>query len=152
MNKKIVTVSQMSSIAMCGMCIIAAAKGRPISAREIAKIIACSEYHLIKVLQKLSQGGFIASTRGPNGGFALMKEAENISLLDIFSWMEEEDRVRPLPEKEEHLSQALCKVIYAEKCATLEKEFRAYLAAHHIGEFISMVEEETNAVFSGNKQ
>lgn len=151
MSKKIVSISQMSSIALCSMIIVAAARGRPVSAREIARIISCSEYHLIKVLQKLSQGGFIASARGPNGGFALVQEAESISLLDIFSWMEEEDRVRPLPEKEDSLSHELCQAIYAEKCAILEKEFRAYLAGHNIGEFVSMVKAETEAVFNSSK-
>lgn len=141
----------MSSIALCSMSIIAAAKGRPISAREIAKMISCSEYHLIKVLQKLSRGGFIASTRGPNGGFALMQEVESVSLLDIYSWMEEEDRQRTLPAKEEDLGQNLCNAIYAEKCAELEKDFRAYLANHHIGEYVHMVEAETEAVFRGGE-
>lgn len=151
MSRKIVSISQMSSIALASMSIVAAAKGRPISAREISKMISCSEYHLIKVLQKLSRGGFIASTRGPNGGFALMQEAESISLLDIYSWMEEEDRKRPEPEQEVDLGQKLSQAIYAEKCAEMEKEFRAYLAAHHIGEFVPMVEAETKAVFKVNE-
>jgi len=152
MSKKIVSITQMSSIALCSMIIIAATKGRPISAREISKMISCSEYHLIKVLQKLSRGGFIASTRGPNGGFALMQDAESINLLDIYSWMEEEDRQRLSPEKEEDLGQSLCNAIYAEKCSKLEKDFRTYLANHNIGEFVHMVEAETALLFCGGER
>jgi Rrf2 family protein len=129
------------------MSIITAANGRLISAREIARIISCSEYHLIKVLQKLAQGGFIASTRGPNGGFALMREAESISLLDIFCWMEDEVHARPHSQQEGNLNQELRRAIYADKCAVLEKDFRAYLAKHHIGEFAHMVKAATEDVF-----
>jgi Rrf2 family protein len=147
MGKKIIAISQMSSIALGSMCIVAAANGRPISAKEIAKMISCSEYHLIKVLQKLSRGGFIASTRGPNGGFALMQEAKNISLLDIYSWMEEEDRQNTLPPAKPDLGQLLGSALYQEKCLELEADFRTYLATHNIDEYLHLVEAETNAVF-----
>jgi Rrf2 family protein len=147
MSKRIVSMSQMSSLALCSMSIIAAAERRLISAREIANIISCSPYHLVKVLQKLAQGGFIASTRGPNGGFALMREAESISLLDIFSWMEDEHPMRPLPEQEDNWDNKLYRAIFADKCAVLEEELRAYLAGHNIGEFVYLVKAETEAVF-----
>ena len=144
MSRKIITISQMSSIALNSMCIIAAANGRPISAKEVAKIISCSEYHLIKVLQKLSRGGFIASTRGPNGGFALIQAAESISLLDIYCWMEE-DRQRIPPPAKPNAGQTLSSALYQDKCAELEADFREYLARHNISEYIHLIEAETDA-------
>lgn len=146
MNKKIVSISQMTSIALSSIVIIAAAQGRPISAKEISKMIHCSEYHLIKVLQKLSRGGYIASTRGPNGGFAISCQPETVTLLSIYSWMEEENRdIQPIVET--HTGTILSDQIYGEKCQELEEVFRQYLRDHTVDEFVPMIAKETAELF-----
>jgi Rrf2 family protein len=38
-----------------------------------------------KILKKLEKGGLVASFRGTNGGYALVKEPEHITLFDIFT-------------------------------------------------------------------
>jgi len=38
---------------------------------------------LAKILQQLARNGILSSTKGPNGGFILLKKPESITLLDI---------------------------------------------------------------------
>lgn len=50
---------------------------------DIAKSYGVSELFLFKILQPLVDGGLIATTRGRNGGIALAKPAEDITLLEV---------------------------------------------------------------------
>lgn len=53
----------------------------PIS--EIAGKLQISFHFLTKILQTLTQKGFLTSYRGPSGGVALTKPARNITLHEI---------------------------------------------------------------------
>lgn len=50
---------------------------------DIAKTHNLSELFLFKIIQPLVEAGMIQTTRGRNGGIALAKPAERISLLDV---------------------------------------------------------------------
>lgn len=54
-----------------------------VSIRDIGEHLDISFPFLTKVFQKLTQAGIMQSFRGPNGGIALARPAEQISLLDI---------------------------------------------------------------------
>lgn len=64
--------------------------GKLTSIREIAETYAISENHLIKIVQKLGQGGFITTTRGRNGGLRLARPAETIRIGDVVRFIEKE--------------------------------------------------------------
>ncbi|HPR89620.1 MAG TPA: Rrf2 family transcriptional regulator [bacterium] len=51
--------------------------------REIAAELGISFHFLTKILQILTQAGIMASFKGPNGGVALARPAEEISLKEI---------------------------------------------------------------------
>ena len=57
--------------------------GDYVSIGEMSREMGISFHFLTKILQKLSQGGLLKSRRGAQGGIALAKPADTISLLDI---------------------------------------------------------------------
>ena len=52
--------------------------------REIADAYGISENHLMKLIHRLGQKGFIATTRGRNGGLELAMPASEINLGEVF--------------------------------------------------------------------
>ena len=62
-----------------------------VSISEISKELDISFHFLTKTLQTLTQNGILASHRGPNGGIALAKPAEEILLIDIIKLLEGDD-------------------------------------------------------------
>ncbi|MBF0516614.1 MAG: Rrf2 family transcriptional regulator [Nitrospirae bacterium] len=50
---------------------------------QIAKEKAIPESFLAKILQKLTKAGFLRSIRGTRGGFVMIKDPQDITLLDI---------------------------------------------------------------------
>lgn len=58
------------------------------SIREIADAYQISEAHMIKVIHKLGQSGFVETIRGRNGGIRLEKPPENIPIGDVVRYME----------------------------------------------------------------
>ncbi len=59
------------------------ADGAPIQGRDIAAACAVPPGHLLKILQQLVRAQLLSSERGPSGGFALRKSAQEITLLDV---------------------------------------------------------------------
>ena len=62
--------------------------------KEIASSIGVSTSYLNKILQTLVRSGFLVSTTGPGGGFALGRPAAQISLLAAIEAVEGRIRVR----------------------------------------------------------
>ena len=56
--------------------------------REIAKAYGISENHLMKLIHHLGRNGFIATTRGKNGGLELARPAHEISVGAVLRAME----------------------------------------------------------------
>ena len=55
---------------------------------EIADRLGIKPSYLTKILQDLVKEGVLISTTGPEGGFALPEENEDINLLQIYSFLE----------------------------------------------------------------
>ncbi|MBI5914615.1 MAG: Rrf2 family transcriptional regulator [Bacteroidetes bacterium] len=62
-----------------------------VSIGEISERLDISFHFLTKTFQTLTQHGILESYRGPNGGIALNKPAEDIFLIDIVKILEGED-------------------------------------------------------------
>jgi Rrf2 family transcriptional regulator, nitric oxide-sensitive transcriptional repressor len=58
------------------------------SVRDIAEHYNISRNHLVKVVHRLSQLGYITSTKGKGGGIQLAHEAENLRLGDLVKTLE----------------------------------------------------------------
>ena len=57
---------------------------------EIAQAYGISENHLMKVVNRLGQGGFIETIRGRGGGVRLAKSASSVSLAEVLRATEED--------------------------------------------------------------
>ena len=88
--KKIIQISEATSLALHGMGILVSSDTGRITIKEMAEITQASEAHLSKVFQRLAKSGLVRSIRGPKGGFELAKNPEEITLLDIYKAIEGE--------------------------------------------------------------
>ncbi len=60
----------------------------PIDSETLSNQLSISKSFLAKILQALAKNGILKSFKGVNGGFALLKEPKNITMLDIMSAVE----------------------------------------------------------------
>jgi len=88
MATNIVGISEMASLGLHTMALLARHRDRHISNVELATTLHASGNTLAKVLPRLARAGLIESVRGPRGGFTLARAAECISLLDIYEAIE----------------------------------------------------------------
>ena len=84
----ILRVSEAAALALHTVALLAAGDGKPRSTRSIASTFEASEFHLAKVLQRLTRAGFVRSARGPRGGFTLVPSTAEATLLDVFETIE----------------------------------------------------------------
>ncbi|EHH67972.1 RrF2 family transcriptional regulator [Gluconobacter morbifer] len=63
---------------------------RRVSIREIAQAYRISENHLVKVVHRLGQGGFVTTIRGRGGGLVLARPADQIVVGDVIRFTEED--------------------------------------------------------------
>ena len=66
-------------------------KDNRIGIKKISEDLALSSPFLGKILQNLVKQKLLVSTKGPNGGFALAKDASEISLWDIVTRVDGEE-------------------------------------------------------------
>jgi Rrf2 family protein len=85
---KIVSLSEAVSIALHSMILIGRAGNNSVNVDKLAEITSSSRHHVAKVMQRLAKEGFVGSYRGPNGGFYLLKKANEISLIEIYEAIE----------------------------------------------------------------
>ena len=61
------------------------ADGRALRAREIAEAQHLPERYLVQILLHLKSAGLVRSIRGADGGYTLLKDAEEITIADVIS-------------------------------------------------------------------
>ena len=122
----VLKVSEAASIALHSITLLASDPDRMRPTREIARRINASEAHLSKVLQQLSRAGLVGAVRGPRGGFRLLKNCDEICLLEIFEAIEGPLMVEPCL-----IGAPICE---GEKCILgglveeINRQFRDYLS------------------------
>lgn len=84
---ELVRMSEATAIGLHAMVVLAEAEG-PVAAASMGGRLAVSPAHLSKVLQVLSRVGLLEARRGPNGGYALARQASTIRLLDVYEALE----------------------------------------------------------------
>lgn len=130
---KIITLSEASSIAIHAMVLIARSEVN-LNVNKIAELTGASRNHLAKVMQRLVKDKFVKSTRGPLGGFILIKPASDISMLDIYQSIEGEILQAPCP-----LDRPVCpftKCLMGGIIFDLTKQFSDYLRNQKLADYI----------------
>ncbi|MGM0596306.1 MAG: RrF2 family transcriptional regulator [Myxococcota bacterium] len=87
---KLLNFSERTTLIIHALGYIASKQGKPVASREISARLQVSPTYLAKVLQMLVKKGLLKSTRGAHGGFTLLKEPEEIMLLDLLVMSEGE--------------------------------------------------------------
>ncbi len=55
---------------------------------EVSDYFGVSRHHMVKVVHRLGQGGFITTTRGKGGGLKLARKPADLKLGEVIRWME----------------------------------------------------------------
>ena len=131
----VVHISEMVSLALHSMVFIADSDKDIVNVKEISAATGCSEAHLVKVLQRLVQAGFLYSIRGPKGGFGLNKQPEDITLLDIYQVFDSSLGVAGCPTNHRTCPFKFC--IFGGVPEKLSQEFIDYLRQKKIIDFCS---------------
>src|SRR6516225_9056407 len=77
-------LTRAASYAVHALVFMASQKnGRPLASHHIAKARGIPERFLLKVLKPLVSVRILLSIKGPNGGYRLARNANEITLLDV---------------------------------------------------------------------
>lgn len=131
---KIVTLSEAASIALHGMILVARAEDKMINVVKIAEATTSSKHHVAKVFQRLVKEGFIASHRGPTGGFTLKRKPEDITFLEIYEAIEGKIQIHSCP-----LDKQICpfdKCIMNNVTKKMTEDYRNYLETQTLDQYL----------------
>jgi Rrf2 family protein len=67
------------------------ARNNKIGIRQISEDLKLPSPYLAKILQNMVKHHILSSTKGPNGGFSLLRKPESITLLDIIKIIDGEE-------------------------------------------------------------
>ena len=81
-------ISEACSLALHTMVLMQTDSNRIFSNDEIADKLHVSKNHLSKVLQRLVKSELVESVRGPKGGYRLVNNRKNITLLEVYEAIE----------------------------------------------------------------
>lgn len=109
-------------------CLNLAWVGAPVPARRLAGLYDLPVAYLNKQLQELVRAGLLVSVPGPRGGFALAREPEAISLLDVVVALEGPEDAFRCTQILAHAPGADAGVDYRHSCAISLSMRRAELA------------------------
>jgi Rrf2 family protein len=130
---KIITLSEAATIAIHAMVLISKSDTN-LNVNKIAEMTGASRNHLAKVMQRLVKDKYVKSTRGPLGGFVLIKPANEISLLNVYESIEGEVVQSACP-----LEQAICpfsKCLMGGIIFDLTDQFKNYLTKAKLSDYV----------------
>ena len=82
-------LSQSVGYAVAALGIIAAAKGKPLLVREIAKTSNVPTPYLAKLIHILGRKGVVETQRGIGGGVVIVGNPKDLSLYDICNYLDD---------------------------------------------------------------
>jgi Rrf2 family protein len=124
-------LSQTVEYALRAIVTIAQNAGRVCTAREIAEATRVPPSYLPKLLQALARGGIVSGHRGPNGGFQLLQDPQQLTLWHVVSAIEPFQRIHQCPLGIRSHSGQLCPLHSSldHAMATMEQLFRQMTVA-----------------------
>lgn len=128
----ILKVSEACSIALHSVVYLAK-NGKPLNVKVLAEAISASENHLSKVLQRLVKAGILKSSRGPRGGFWLVKKPDTITMLDIYETIEGKIEQSQCPLNHDECPFTAC--LFAGLVTDVTAHVRKYLGSRKVSDF-----------------
>jgi Rrf2 family protein len=130
--QKLVRIPESVSLALHSMAVLAGRPDEIITTKEIADLLGVSSAHLAKVLKTMEHTGYIRSMRGPAGGYQLVGNADEITLMDIYVAIE-----GPIDTEGCLLTSSPCggeACIFGEILKSLDTQFRENLVKTRLSE------------------
>lgn len=124
-----------------------AEKGSICSSREVADEMSIPRDYLIQLAQLLRNAGIIHARPGKYGGYILAKDASNISMLDVFSALQN-DRPRSERKEAEDASDLLQDITAA--CSAVEREMEEYMSSITLQNMIERIHGKESDTVSGS--
>lgn len=90
-------LSEAGEYALRAVVWMAQRPGQPHKTREIAPEIQAAPGYLVKVLQGLARAGILSAARGRRGGFTLIRDAEDLTILEVLNAVDPLARIRSCP-------------------------------------------------------
>lgn len=131
---KVVNITEAASIGLHAM-VLMAQTDKLLKVPDIAKKSGASKNHLSKVMQRLVKDGLVKSVRGPSGGFTLQKDANEITLLDIYQSIEGKIEKTGCP-----LDKQVCpfnKCIMGNLVTKMTRDFSEYFSSQTLKSFVT---------------
>jgi len=120
---KLFNISVASSIAVHCLALIAVSN-EMLNAAQLADRLKLSKNHISKVLQILSKHKIISATRGPNGGFTLLRNPESVSLFEIMETIDGRISIAECGHEEDSCPFEEC--VFGDERQRLILEFKEY--------------------------
>lgn len=83
--------------ALRAVACLGAQPGRPASADYLAEKTKVPRRYLTRVLQDLTGAGFMRSRPGPGGGYELLRDSKELTILEIVNAVSPMERIRSCP-------------------------------------------------------
>ena len=90
-------ISQTVEYALRAVVTIAQHEGRPCTAQKISEITHVPGPYLSKVMQGLVRASLVTSKRGLHGGFVLMKDPSELTILEVIDAVDPFKRINKCP-------------------------------------------------------
>jgi Rrf2 family protein len=90
-------IPKTAEYALRAVVVLARDPQRACSAEQIVEATRVPRRYAHKVLQALVRAGLLRSQSGPGGGYALVRQPEEVSILDVVNAVEPIPRIRSCP-------------------------------------------------------
>ena len=129
----LLSLSEAATIGLHSMALIAMSKEK-LNVNQISEKIGSSRHHVAKVMQRLAKENFVASNRGPSGGFILKKKPDDITLLDIYEAIEGKIEDQTCPGNKEECPFSEC--IMGDVSHKLTQDFIVFLKQQTLNKYL----------------
>ena len=90
-------ISQTTEYALRAVVTLADKHPQPMTTEQLSEHTQVPTGYLAKVMQQLTKGGLVKSQRGLHGGFRLLQEPKDITMLDVVRIVEPLPRISSCP-------------------------------------------------------
>ena len=101
-------ISQTAEYALRAVVFLGETSGTRWTTKVIAEATQIPPGYLAKVMQSLAQAGIVSAQRGFNGGFALLRPPEEVSVYEVMQVIDPIKRIRECPLKLAAHAEHLC--------------------------------------------